>query len=189
MSLLEASYQVQVEKRLRACVMDSSLRHLINYLANYLTNPRCKFGLLLCGTPGNGKTTMLHAIRELIFFTNNNSLWDVPYRTVSAPMYDAREIAQISKDFREFRKLKSLPLLFLDDLGKEPTERMEYGNVTTPVVELLEYRYDAQLSTMISSNLTPPELSKKYKARVADRFKEMLEIVVFPSLSYRNMNL
>lgn len=175
-----------VERRLREFTMDSTLRQILAHIAYYLTNPRCKFGLLLCGTVGNGKTTMLHAIRELIFFTNNNGLWDVPYRTVSAPMYDAREIAQISKDFRAFRKLKSLPLLFLDDLGKEPTERIEYGNITTPVVELLEYRYENMLSTFVSTNLTPSELGRKYQARIADRFNEMLEIVVFKNNSYRS---
>lgn len=185
-SLLEASYRVLVERRLREFTMDSSLQQIITHIAYYLTNPRCKFGLLLCGTVGNGKTTMLHAIRELIFFTNNNGLWDVPYRTVSAPMYDAREIAQISKDFRAFRQLKSLPLLFLDDLGKEPTERIEYGNITTPVVELLEYRYENMLPILVSTNLTPSELGRKYQARIADRFNEMLEIVVFKNNSYRS---
>ncbi|MDY4246585.1 MAG: hypothetical protein SOX65_08945, partial [Porphyromonas sp.] len=67
-----------------------------------------------------------------------------------------------------------------------PTERIEYGNITTPVVELLEYRYENMLPTIVSTNLTPSELGRKYQARIADRFNEMLEIVVFKNNSYRS---
>ena len=38
-SLLEASYQVLVERRLREFAMDSTLREIITHIAYYLTNP------------------------------------------------------------------------------------------------------------------------------------------------------
>ena len=102
---------------------------------------------------------------------------------------DARDLAQnISKDYTLFEKVRSRTLLALEDVGREPTEVLDYGNVLNPVVDLLEYRYEQQLFTVITTNLTPRELSEKYKQRIADRFREMLDVVVFENSSYRRQD-
>ena len=97
---------------------------------------------------------------------------------------DAKDIVT-TKNEKDKRNLRSRPLLAIEDMGREPTEVLEYGNVLNPVIDLLEYRYDAQLFTMITTNLNPSEIRQKYGARIADRFNEMFERVIFKNQSYR----
>lgn len=77
-------------------------------------------------------------------------------------------------------------MLAIDDLGIEERDVHSYGNVMSPIVELLTYRYDKQLFTIISTNLTPPEIRAKYGDRIADRLNEMMVKIVFAAPSYRN---
>ena len=79
----------------------------------------------------------------------------------------------------------AIPLLAIDDLGKEPAEVMNYGNIINPMVELIEKRYKRQLFTLATTNLTPRQIREKYGARMADRFNEMFNVVIFKSESYR----
>ena len=50
---------------------------------------------------------------------------------------------------------QDIDVLGLDDLGTEPSEVLDYGNVYTPVIDLLTKRYEEQLFTIITTNLTP----------------------------------
>ena len=95
------------------------------------------------------------------------------------------EISIMSKDYNKIRNLRSRSMLAIDDLGKEPAEVLSFGNVLSPVVDLLEYRYQHQLFTAITTNLVPNELQDKYGVRIADRFNEMLHPIVFQDVSYR----
>lgn len=104
---------------------------------------------------------------------------------VGMEIVDAMEITILSKDYNKMRSLRSRSMLAIDDLGKEPAEVLSYGNVLSPVVDLLEYRYQHQLFTAITTNLTAAELQEKYGVRIADRFNEMLEVIVFQDVRYR----
>lgn len=53
------------------------------------------------------------------------------------------------------------------------------------MVELLMRRYDRQLFTMVTTNLTPQEIRAKYGDRIADRLNEMMVKIVFPNPTYR----
>lgn len=53
------------------------------------------------------------------------------------------------------------------------------------MVELLEYRYNNQLFTAITTNLTPKEVREKYGNRIADRFNEMMQVIIFDNDTYR----
>ena len=77
------------------------------------------------------------------------------------------------------------PLLIVDDLGVEPHEIMDYGNVFTPLVDLITLRYDEQLYTIFTTNLTPAQLEEKYGKRIVDRLNEMVETIVFENGTYR----
>ena len=76
-------------------------------------------------------------------------------------------------------------MLGIDDLGTEPQEVMDFGNVVTPVIDLLTKRYDEQLFTIITTNLTPKQIRKHYGDRIADRLNEMVEKIVFNNGTYR----
>ena len=80
-------------------------------------------------------------------------------------------------------------MLGIDDLGTEPREVMDFGNVVTPVIDLLTKRYDEQLFTIITTNLTPKQIREHYGDRIADRLNEMIEKIVFKNDSYRTDNI
>ena len=63
---------------------------------------------------------------------------------------------------------------------------MDYGNVYTPVIDLLTKRYEEQLFTIITTNLTPQQIREHYDDRIADRLNEMVEKIVFKNGTYRN---
>ncbi len=44
--------------------------------------------------------------------------------------------------------------MIVDDLGTEPREVMEFGNVYTPLIDLITTRYEEQLYTIFTTNLT-----------------------------------
>ena len=75
-------------------------------------------------------------------------------------------------------------LMFVDDLGKEPREVMEFGNVSTPLIDLIATCYDEQLYTIFTTNLIPAQLEEKYGNRIVDRLNEIVEKVVFENESY-----
>ena len=60
-----------------------------------------------------------------------------------------------------------------------------YGNVISPVVELLYQRYDFQAFTIATSNLTTKALTEKYGERIGDRMREMFNVISFSNPSYR----
>lgn len=184
---LTAHYMAQVVSRNMEFIDDGNTRQMICRLAEILVSPVSKFGILLAGTCGNGKTTLMYAIRSFM-----NSLGKEHFRFMGdkfefgMPDYDAKRIVEISKtNNSEWREIREKDMLAIDDLGKEPTEILDYGNPRSPVVDLLEERYQAQRFTIVTTNLTPKDLSAKYGARLADRFREMFEVVIFNFDSYR----
>jgi DNA replication protein DnaC len=190
-TLLLAAYAAEVELRHGSMENDKCTDDNIERVARILTAPNPKFGLLFCGVCGNGKTTMLRALQQATNYLFNNGYFKHLFgdERVGIAIVDARDLAQnISKDYTLFEKVRSRTLLALEDVGREPTEVLDYGNVLNPVVDLLEYRYEQQLFTVITTNLTPRELSEKYKQRIADRFREMLNVVVFENSSYRRQD-
>ena len=60
-----------------------------------------------------------------------------------------------------------------------------YANVMKPCIEILSERYDAQLTTFISSNLAPENIKEYYDERLSDRFREMMETIPFESKTFR----
>ena len=86
-----------------------------------------------------------------------------------------------------FGFLAKTDMLGIDDLGTEPMEVLAYGNVYTPVIDLLTKRYDEQLFTFITTNLTPQKIREHYKDRIADRLNEMVEKIIYSNDSYRTI--
>lgn len=186
--LLLAAYMAEVEYRQTAFVDDSRTRNNIAKVAGHLVNPK-KFGLMLAGTCGNGKTTLMNAIQSATSWLSKNKLFgkdefgdDIKMCITIVP---AKDIIARCKDFHDIESLKKTPYLGIDDMGTEPIEVMDYGNICNPVIDLIDYRYNRQLTTFVTTNKTPNELRDRYGVRIADRFREMIEQVVFEDGSYR----
>ena len=182
-----AAYEAEVEFRHGTCRLDENTTKAISSLAECLTKQSPKFGLMFCGTCGNGKTTMLFALRSAISYLARAGYIQTDNSTESSSLLvvDAKDIVSYAREPNEMKKLAARRMLAIEDLGKEAAEVLDYGNVINPAVDLLEKRYDNQLFTVITTNLRAREIREKYGDRIADRFNEMLDVIIFKGNSYR----
>ena len=181
---IRGAFEAQVELRGGTVEYDDMTTKNLRLVAETLAGDSHKFGLLLAGTCGNGKTTTLRAVQSVVKLLNN-TYYNRSGQRIGNRLLEAKEITQLSDKDGQLTVYKTVPVLFLDDLGREPTEVMRYGNVTSPITELLEYRYNQRLTTIVTTNLEPSEVRQKYGDRIADRFNEMFALVSYTGVSYR----
>ncbi len=182
---LLAAVQAEVASRRRTFSMTDSLSEQIGRMVPLLTGESPKFAAVLCGGCGSGKTTLVKAVQNLLCYLNipvpdgHGKVWGLR-------LCDAKETAYLARtDYPAFLSLMRAPMLAVDDVGIEPLEVMEYGNVVSPIVELLTQRYDGQLFTLLTTNLTPDGIRKRYGDRIADRLNEMAVVILFKNPFYR----
>lgn len=183
--LLETAYRGRVAADGHEFRPDSDHAAIVGSVARALVSGSGTRGFLFCGLYGNGKTTMMRALQSvlrLVWSADHSVDWRYG-------IFSAKDlVADIGTGMRGrvLAEYAELPALGIDDLGTEPCERLEYGNVSTPIVDLLEKRYVRRNFTVISSNLNPSEIVGKYGSRVADRLAETLNIIIFSHGSYRS---
>jgi DNA replication protein DnaC len=117
--------------------------------------------LLFTGQSGLGKTYLMHALAHRV----TQRGFAVDY--VSAfKLLETMRKAYFENNSGMLDALIAVPLLLIDDLGTEPL--ME--NITvTQLFNLLNERQNRKMHTVISTNLTIPELKSRYTERVASR--------------------
>lgn len=181
---IRGAFEAQVELRGGTVEYDEMTTKNLRLVAETLAGDSHKFGLLLAGTCGNGKTTTMRAVQSVVMLLNN-TYYNRRGEGIGNRLLEAKEITGLSDKDGQLTAYKTVPVLFLDDLGREPTEVLKYGNVTSPITELLEYRYNQRLTTIVTTNLEPSEIREKYGDRIADRFNEMFALVSYTGVSYR----
>lgn len=101
------------------------------------------------------------------------------------PDYDAVEQYAHQETRLSVKYTTPAPILIIDDLGTEPTEIKQFGNSRLPLVDVLTRRYEKQLPTIVTSNLSDSGMAKIYGPRIVDRLNEMCEKVHFGGASFR----
>ena len=134
----------------------------------YSSNKR---GLLLCGTLGNGKTTMLRTIKHLF--------------GSRAVYMEAQGIYDYFKQNQSLPEISSRDILLIDDLGVEPSGYNDFGEMRYPLAELLMKRYKFNATTIIATNFTFEQIGETYGDRVQARMKEMFGLISYTEPSYR----
>lgn len=128
-------------------------------------------GLLLCGTLGNGKTTMLRALSSLF--------------GLKAAYMEAQAV------YDYYRKNQALPqiprdcIVLLDDLGVEPVTYNDFGELRYPLAEFLMQRYSLNQTVVVATNLNFDEIGNRYGDRLQDRMREMFAVLCYVHPSYR----
>lgn len=179
--ILTAAYKAQVENRHCHFLEDDDIIRAIEFTASWLTSENKKPGLYFTGFCGTGKTTMIKAIKMVVDWYYSNTRLK-PTMTI----IKATDLASMAlNNYHEFKSLAKRTLLAIDDLGQEPAVISNYANVMKPCIEILSERYDAQLTTFISSNLAPENIKEYYDERLSDRFREMMETIPFESKTFR----
>lgn len=188
--LLSMAYHREVEVRgMKAEGVDKVFDYLMT-IAETMTVPSVKCGILLCGNCGNGKTTSMNAFVSVCRYLDGIRRRTEAERgnILSPPAIEvtsARRLTQIAKDENCMNEAKKAYVLCIDDVGLEPTEVLDYGNAINPVIEIIEHRYRQQLFTFITTNLTPKQIREKYGDRIADRFNETMKCIVYENPTFR----
>jgi len=141
-------------------------------------------GICLLGRPGCGKTHLLMAIA--------NELLDKGEDVFYFPYVEGME--EIKNDLKKedvnklrFEKLKTVPVLLLDDLFKPPAEPSTFE--IKKIFEVINHRYLEQLPTLISSELTISQMcdiDEALGSRINEMCKEFrVTIQGDKSLNYR----
>lgn len=119
-----------------------------------------------------------------------NILDSIPSPYIVSAKELARIVASGSAD--EFERLVSHAALVIDDVGTEPVDVRVYGSLRAPFEEIIEARYNAGRLTIMTSNLAIDNgrddcssIASRYGLRIADRFVEEAERVVFVGESFR----
>lgn len=172
-------YREEIRKEEREpAILKEHIEQVIDWAMN--TQKNC---LMLFGGVGCGKTTMLNAFCRMIqqLYYSNISYERRGFQWETAQMVSNWAI----NDANRFEDFKSCEWAAIDDVGTEASEISNYGNIIYPIRDILMYRYEHDLVTIISTNLTPKLLTEKYGTRVGDRLAEMMQIVQFNETSYR----
>lgn len=185
--VLMAAYEAEMrgkDKRLDKVTIER-----IGKVAKFLTSPDYKRSLILCGGIGNGKTTMLNAIhravKQLKSVEQLGYLWNLTIFTAER----INEAASMPVS-THYQGICTCPWLGIDDLGCESSIVKVYGTERMPVVDLIYERYKRNPKNydnpmIITTNLSMSQIAEQYGERVADRLKEMCEVIVYDNPSFR----
>lgn len=187
--LLYRLYQEEVQSRHCEFVNDNFTQEVVAKAIYQLTKEHPESGMMLCGVPGNGKTTLAKAIVKMARILNNQGrfaymgeYFEFGYRIVSAT-----EVCEFYKSQEEdqLKRLREIPLLVIDDIGEEPCEVLSFGTPAHPVRRLIEKRYETMSFTIITTNLVPDDFFQQYGWRVVDRLQEAYNRIIHQAKSYR----
>lgn len=119
--------------------------------------------LLMYGNPGLGKTHLSLAIAEQLLNKGVNVLYD---STVNFLIKIEKEhFRRIETDIDTYETVVNADLLILDDLGTENTTDF----YRSTLYNILNTRINKGIPTIVSTNLTPDEISAKYEPRITSR--------------------
>lgn len=169
-AMLLGSYGAVVESRGMDLQLDEPTLSKVEKVVKWMYESR-KRGLLLCGTLGNGKTTMLRALKTLF--------------GVKVVYFEAQSIYDYFKQNQCFPDISHDAVLLVDDLGVEPATYNDFGEVRYPLTELLMKRYKGNLTTVIATNKTFEQIGETYGDRLQDRMREMFAVITYVEPSYR----
>lgn len=133
--------------------------------------------LLFVGSTGTGKTHLAAAV------ANNFVEKSIQARFGTFQNH----LDEIKKEFDQSGQkhylddIKGVPLLVIDDLGKE--RKTDWTQ--SILYDIVNYRYEHLLPTIITTNLTTDELANHCESAVWSRLNEMCDTIVMQGADYR----
>lgn len=182
-AILERQYQLLVERR--AMQMRPIDHHILQRCIAFLTDQRTRTSLLLFGTPGTGKTTFMQAMWMTIGFLYQE---EISRREIRSSFIKASELGSLLKTDKDgYKAVKGATCLFIDDLGFTGESEVvnDYGVKARPIEDIIEHRYDKQLFTVCTTNLTEGEIREKYGDRIHSRICEQFMMIPVVGMDYR----
>lgn len=138
--------------------------------------------LLFYGTTGLGKTFMCNCIAKALLDKNKIVIYQTAFKILE--IIEKRRFGRDSKRFKdeEYDLLFDAELLIIDDLGTELSNTF----TNTEIFNIVNTRLLGSKKTIISTNLTPKEISDTYTDRIFSRILEKFIPLRFfgPDLRY-----
>lgn len=137
------------------------------------TGPQARTLVVLAGPTGTGKTCAAARLALHTLAAGRSVRWLEAFDLSRVSPYDAPAVDA----------LKAVPLLVVDDLGREYQD--DKGFLRALIDGLLSARYDAELATVITTNLPAAEFAARYGERLVDRIREVGAFLEAPGPSLR----
>lgn len=191
-ALRQASPEYVIDERCRgiiAAVYDWAWAKAGRGMGDTLLDPAK--GLFLFGPIGTGKSTVLKALRiyegwmnRYAFAFSNNRLG---YQFTSAAEISLRYAESGIDGIARYTERELMTDLAIDELGREPADAKHFGTNLNVVQTVLQLRYECrhQFYTHITTNLAPDSIAAKYGVYIADRIKEMFNLIPVEGASRR----
>lgn len=173
-------------------VIDERNIRIMNELYYYVNNDDKgqydhKKGILLWGSIGSGKSTIIRILGELLRFNGTG------YKTVNcsylANQYAAYGIDALNSSTYNETDTGAKPVdRAFDELGREPIPAKHYGNELNIMQYVFQCRYEIrhEVRTFATTNITPDSIGRLYGDYIADRITEMFNIVELGGRSRRS---
>jgi DNA replication protein DnaC len=132
-----------------------------------------KNSLMLSGKPGMGKSGMMACIARYWLDRGENVLWVDFGEFIEAIKASYDETSKVSAQTIVESAQRS-SLLCFDDFGDMARDRKPVTDHTRErTYDVIRYRYENELPTVITSNLDDEQLYAQFGGRIADRIGEM----------------
>ncbi|MFC1949192.1 ATP-binding protein [Chloroflexota bacterium] len=153
-----------------------NLRTVFNEAQEFAKSP--EGWLVFQGDNGCGKTHLAAAIVNYRYQNNQPALFVVVPDFLDHLRSSFSPESKVSYD-RYFESVKNAPLLVLDDFGKQTTTPWAQEKL----YQVINYRYNAQLPTVITTNCSADELDSPILSRFADPQLSTLFTIIVPNYS------
>jgi DNA replication protein DnaC len=169
-SVIPAKYRgVSFERPPVTLMNEIVVRRVREYCASIDSNLDAGRGLWLSGSSGTGKTTLAMLVSRMTLEAGRSvAIYSLPKLLARIRRtYEAEAGEQSYSDL--FERLATVDLLHVDDLGAE--NRTEW--VLEQLYALVNERYEAQRSLVVTTNLDEDELEKQIGERVVSRLVDI----------------
>ena len=138
--------------------------------------------LLLTGKPGLGKTHLSAAIAREVSGDGWSVVYDMAGRVFER--FEARKFGREDDEvIADTDRILNCDLLILDDLGTEMTTAF----VQSALYQIVNTRMLEKRSTIISTNLSPEEIAKRYTPQLASRIEGEYQTLPFAGEDIRRL--
>lgn len=140
-------------------------------------------GILLCGPIGTGKSTLMKGLQKYESLVNRYAFAfgrkDLGFAFVSAAEISLRYAEQGIDGIIRYTQRECATGLCIDELGREPSDAKHFGTGLNVIQTVLQLRYEFrhEYCTYATTNLELDDIPSRYGIYIADRCKEMFNIV------------